>query len=61
MSGGVADFGVLLMPGFSLVPRDTTLFESALGDYQGRLEQDDGRAVFVLGAAVSTLRQRRCH
>ncbi len=58
MSGGIAAFGVLVMPGLSLIPRDTTLFESALGDYQGRLERDDGTAVFVLGAAVSNLRGR---
>jgi hypothetical protein len=58
MLGGGAPFGVLVMPGFSLIPRDTTLFESALGDHQGRLVQQDGRAEFVLGAAVSTLRGR---
>lgn len=58
MSGGVAAFGVLVMPGLSLIPRDTTLFESALGQHQGRLERDDGTAMFVLGAAVSTLRGR---
>lgn len=46
------------MPGFSLVPRDATLFESALREHQGRLVQNDGRAVLVLGAAVSTLRGR---
>jgi hypothetical protein len=58
MSGGAAASWVVTFPGFSLVPRDTTLFASALGEHQGRLEQGDGRAVFVLGATAPSMRGR---
>jgi hypothetical protein len=58
MSGGGAGGGVFTMPGFALVPRDTTLFASALGEHQGRIERVDGRAIFVLGASTPSLRGR---
>lgn len=58
MAGGVADSGVWTVPGFALVPRDTTVFASALGEHQGRIEREDGRAVFVLGGSAPTLRGR---
>lgn len=55
MSGGIAPFGDMTMPGFPTVPAEATLFASALGERQGRLVRSDGRAVFVLGAEASAV------